>query len=421
MMYFDEKTKGYLTHDNLRLLFRLRNIAIAAQSAAILLAIVYLKMDLPLWALLSTVAFLALFNVYTRMLIRQHRPVAMPELVLQLSVDILVLTVLLSLSGGASNPFAILYLLPLAIAAIMLPARVTWGLAIFTVVCYSLLLVVYIPMPHAHSEMNAFNLHVVGMWLGFVLSAGVIAYFIVGLQKVIQKQAEDLNKAREEAFQSEQLIKLGVLAASTAHDLGTPLNSMALMLEDIEYEEAKQHPELLQKTKVMRQQIERCRQALATLNTSAGSVSLQGGRQIPLTEYLHNLLQNWERQHPSTQIKLKLENVAGAPHIMADEVLNLALTSIIDNAIEVSPHCIEIDASFIQTQWDITIRDYGPGLTSENKHNIGKQGYTTKAHGLGLGLFLSHTVIERLGGVVRLYNHDQGGLCTHIQLPVKFA
>ena len=106
---------------------------------------------------------------------------------------------------------------------------------------------------------------------------------------------------------------------------------------------------------------------------------------------------------------------------MADEVLNLALTSIIDNAIEVSPHCIEIDACFVQTQWDITIRDYGPGLTSENKDNVGKQGFTTKAHGLGLGLFLSHTVIERLGGVVRLYNHDQGGLCTHIQLPAKFA
>lgn len=417
-MYFDEKTKGYLTHDNLRLLFRLRNIAIAAQSVAILLAVVYLEMVLPLTAMLIVVALSCGFNVYTRVRVNRSKPVSVSELVVQLVVDIIVLTILLSLSGGASNPFAILYLIPLTITAILLPAKITWGLAGLTVIGYSSLLVIYVPMPHAHHEMNQFNLHIVGMWLGFVLSAGVIAYFIVGLQKIISQQAKALNKARDDAIRNEQLVKLGVLSTSVAHDLGTPLNSMALLLEDIEYEEAKDSPGLFDKTKVIREQIERCRSALTTLKQSAGSVSLKGGQEILLCDYLHQLINDWQKSHPDTQIALASENCDKA--IMIDEVLNLALTNILDNAAEVSPDRIEVDSSIDQEQWDLTIRDFGPGLTGEDEQKIGKQGYSTKANGLGLGLYLSHAVIERLGGVVKLYNHEGGGLCTHVELPVKF-
>jgi len=419
-MYFDDKSKGYLSHDNLRLLFRLRNIAIAAQSVTILLAVVYLKMELPLWPIVGAVAVLCVFNVYTRYRINQPRPLRLFELVMQLCVDIVVLTVLLSLSGGASNPFAILYLLPLTITAFLLPARVTWGLALLTVVCYSSLLVVYVPMPHAIHHHDAFNLHIVGMWLGFVLSAGVIAYFIVGLQKIIEQQASALHKAREHAFKNEQLVKLGVLAASTAHDLGTPLNSIALLLEDIEYDEAGDQPQLLQKTRQMREQIDRCRQALATLSKSAGNVSLKSGRAMPLTEYLQGLIQNWRQHHPDTAIELHFAQPDSVAAIMADDVLNLALTNIVDNAIEVSPQRIDINASQSRDGWDLEIRDYGPGLSSESQQQIGKQGYSTKQYGLGLGLFLSHTIIERLGGAVKLSNHPDGGLCTHIQLPAQF-
>jgi len=258
----------------------------------------------------------------------------------------------------------------------------------------------------------------VGMWLGFVLSAGVIAYFIVGLQKIISQQARALNKARDDAIRNEQLVKLGVLATSVAHDLGTPLNSMALLLEDIEYEEAKDSPGLFDKTKVIREQIERCRNALTTLKQSAGSVSLRGGQEILLCDYLRQLINDWQKSHPDIKITLASENCDKA--IMIDEVLNLALTNILDNAAEVSPERIEIDSRIDQQQWDLTIRDFGPGLTGEDEQKIGKQGYSTKANGLGLGLYLSHAVIERLGGVVKLYNHEGGGLCTHVELPVKF-
>jgi len=275
-------------------------------------------------------------------------------------------------------------------------------------------------MPHTHNHADMFSLHIVGMWLGFVLSAGVVSYFIVGLQKIIKKQAGALNQAKEQAFKNEQLIKLGVLAASTAHEMGTPLNSITLLLEDIELEDARNHPELLEKTSVIREQITRCREALANLNKSAGSVSLKGGGEKLLVDYLQNLINNWHQKHPETKIEFSLKDSNYNQVIMTDEVLNLALTNIIENAIEVSPRRVTVDASQQESHWLLTIRDYGPGLSDDEIVQIGQQGYTTKDHGLGLGLFLSHSIIQRLGGMVNLYNHTGGGLCTGIQLPIKF-
>jgi len=419
-MYFDEKTKGYLTHDNLHLLFRLRNIAITAQSAAIITALVYLQMALPVWPMLAVIALLSLFNVFTRYRINNPKPVKLVELTLQLSTDIIALSLLLSLSGGGANPFAILYLLPLTIAAILLPTRTIWGLALLTVVCYSIILFFYVPMPFAHNHTDAFNLHIVGMWIGFVLSAGVIAYFIVGLRKVIQQQAKALSKASEDAIRNEQLVKLGVLAATTAHEMGTPLNSMALLIEDIEYEQAPS-PQLLKTTNLLREQITRCQKALSTLTSSAGSASLKGGQQAICADYLQGLVENWKKSHPDMNIDLVLNQDANSNTIMTDEVLNLALTNIVENAAEVSPEKIEINAQAGNNQWALTIRDYGPGLNKEHAEKASQQGYSTKPHGLGLGLFLSHSVIERLGGMVKLSNHEQGGLCTHITLPTNFS
>lgn len=417
-MYFCEKTKGYLTHENLRLLFRLRNIAIVAQTFTIFVALVYLQMALPLIPLLSTVGLLILFNIYTGRRITRARELRLSEVALQIGVDIVILTILLSLSGGASNPFAILYLLPLTISAILLPARVTWGISLLTVVCYSLLLIVYVPMPHAQHHDNAFNLHIVGMWLGFVLSAGVIAYFIVGLQKIIRKQAAALHRANEAAMKSEQLVKLGVLAAGAAHEMGTPLNTLSLELEDLEYIEQYDRQNIQQSIAAMREQIERCRRALANMSQSSGNVSLKSGGEVILSQYLALLLKQWQEHHPQTAFELRQN--PQSPMIMVDEVLNVALSNLVDNAIEVSPDHIVIDVEANNAGWELVIRDFGPGLSPQDQKSIGKKGFTTKQHGLGLGVFLSHSIIERLGGMVKLYNHPEGGLCTHIALPTEF-
>ena len=403
----------------LRQLFILRNLAIGAQVATIVVASWYFQMSLPLAVMVGAIAALALFNFWTFVRVNTGAVPADRELFGQLSVDVAVLTVLLGASGGATNPFAILYLLPLALAATILPARLTWAMAGLTVAAYSALMFYHAPFPHSVLDHeSAFGLHVLGMWIGFVAGAAVVTHFILRMRSIIKAQSASLLRAREEALHNEQLVRLGVLAASTAHEISTPLNSASLLLEDIDFEEAQDLPSLHQKTDAIRAQLGRCRDALEAMSRSAGTIKLHGGREVSLVPYLDELLTAWRRAHPDLEITLNAQIGTGSPTILADELLRQALVNILDNAREASPDAIHIDTAWDTARWHLTIRDFGPGLTPEAREQVGERGYSTKPHGMGLGLYLTHQVIKRLGGVVNLYNHDQGGLCTCISMPL---
>ena len=171
------------------------------------------------------------------MRLRRKLPVSSVEFFAQLMVDVFALTALLYFSGGSTNPFISLYLLPLTIAAAALPWAYTWVMAAITISCYTLLLFYYVPLPHDHEEHNSeFNLHVSGMWLAFVLSTVLIAWFVVKMGISIRERDKDLASAREQALRNEQLIALGTLAAGAAHELGTPLATMAIVSGELQDE-----------------------------------------------------------------------------------------------------------------------------------------------------------------------------------------
>jgi len=161
----------------------------------------------------------------------QPRAVSNLELFAQLGADVAALSILLYYGGGSTNPFVSLYLLPLVIAAATLPGRYTWGMAALTAACYSLLMVYYIPLPHIHQHGDdAFNIHVLGMWLGFVISAVVVAYFVVQMAQAVRSRDEMLARVREEVLRNERIVALGTQAAGAAHEMGTPLSTMAVVI-----------------------------------------------------------------------------------------------------------------------------------------------------------------------------------------------
>lgn len=403
---------------HLRQLFILRNLAIAAQVATLLTASWYLQMELRLGLIIGTIVTLGLFNLWTLLRLRRPSPPGDLELFGQLSVDVAVLTVLLGLSGGAVNPFAIIYLLPLALTATLLPPRLTWSMAALTILAYSALMFVHAPFPHSPLDHEtALGLHVLGMWVGFVAGAAVVTYFILRMRSIVQSQSASLACAREEALQNEQLVRLGVLAASTAHEMSTPLNTASLLLEDIDFEEARSQPSLHAKTHAIGVQLGRCRDALEAMSRSAGTIKLHGGHEVPVVQYLENLVAEWRRAHPEVILTVDAQSHAPCPAILADQLLGQALVNILDNAREASPKAVHIESRWDHTQWHLTVRDFGPGLMPEMHRRVGKQGFSTKPHGMGLGLYLTHQVIKRLGGTVNLYNHEQGGLCTRISMP----
>ena len=174
---------------NLQRLFLLRNIAIAAQ--CLTFALVYWTIDIviPWTQMITVVTLLALLNLLTWIRLHRNWPVSHLEFFLQLQIDVLALSTLLYFSGGSTNPFISLFLLPMTIAAATLPWRYTWTMAIITIACYTLLLFNYVPLPHDHNKhLIEFALHVSGMWLAFVLSTVIIAWFVVKMSSSIREQ-----------------------------------------------------------------------------------------------------------------------------------------------------------------------------------------------------------------------------------------
>ncbi len=404
-------------HIQLRRLVNLRSLAVAAQMITLVAVWKLLEMELEWLPMLAAVASLATFNFFTVLRLNSRKPVSNLELFVQLSIDVLALSVLLFYAGGSTNPFISLYLLPLVIAAATLPSRYTWGMASLTTACYSWLMVYHHPLPHNHQDMDsAFNTHVMGMWLGFVISAVVVAYFVVKMAQAVRTRDEMLVKVREEILRNERLVALGTQAAGAAHELGTPLSTMAVVIGELQHESAAEQTELRESLTLLDEQVRGCKRILDKMMFNAQD----NGEAVPraVDELMEEVLDEWQLLRPAVQYHYDDSHLQPAPKINVDVTLRAALMNLLNNAADASVHSIEIIARRTQLNVILEINDQGPGLSEEVALKAGSAFFTTKVQGRGLGLFLANATIERLGGAVRLFNREQGGATTELILPI---
>jgi two-component system sensor histidine kinase RegB len=334
---------------------------------------------------------------------------------------VLGLTALLYFAGGSTNPLVSLLLLPLMIAATILPARYSWGVAALAVCCYSLLLFWYLPLgeqPHHGEAAAEFNLHVLGMWATFVVSAGLIAHFVASMAHSLRERDRMLALAREEALRNERIVALGTLAAGAAHELGTPLATMTVLADDMAYRYAGQ-PELREDTAEMQTQIANCKAIISSLAGSAGAARGESGRAQAADSFLDEVLAKWLLMRPAVNVDCRWSDVTPAPSIIVEQTLSQAVINLFNNAADASPSRVEIFGRCEADRVVIEINDRGPGLSAEVARRAGEAFFSTKAPaGLGIGLFLANATIERFGGRVQIFNREGGGACTQIALPV---
>ncbi|SCY59387.1 two-component system, sensor histidine kinase RegB [Nitrosospira sp. Nl5] len=404
---------------NLQRLFLLRNIVIAAQSLTFALAHWVLEMQLPWTQMVAVTALLAILNLVTWLRLYRSWPVSSIEFFAQLLVDVFALSTLLYFSGGSTNPFISLYLLPLTIAAAALPWAYTWVMAAITISCYTLLLFYYVPLPHDHEEHNTeFNLHVSGMWLAFVLSTVLIAWFVVKMGISIRERDKDLALAREQALRNEQIIALGTLAAGAAHELGTPLATMAVVTGELQ-KDYTENNEFQNNIRILRDQITHCKRMLTQLLADAGQARAEDGSGQAVDYFLRQVLDKWQLMRPSVKFTYRSKGVQPAPQILNTQLLSQSILNLLNNAADASLKHVEIEANWDQQELHLEILDYGAGLTGEAAQRAGQAFFTSKApgKGFGIGLFLANANIERFGGTVRLTNRE-GGACTQVTLPL---
>ncbi len=403
---------------NLQRLFVLRNIAIICALAAVIIASQMLAMTLPLLPLMLIIAAHGVINILTLLRIRKPHPVSSWEFFVQLVLDTLILCALLYFAGGSTNPFVSLFLLPLVIVASILPQRFTWAMAVLTVGCYSLLIYFFQPLPYAHIEDGVdFDLHVMGMWFSFLLSAGLIVFFVVRMANSLRERDRILTEAREQVMRDQHLVTLGTLATGAAHELGTPLATMAVLVGELRHEHT-DDTDVLGKTKMLRSQLDRCKSILSSITASAGQARPEGGRSFAIDDYLKVVVGLLRSSRPAAKVSYQLEGAQPVPQILADTTLTQALLNILNNAADASIDSIEVKGRWNNERLTLSICDRGEGLNPSVLAAVGTPFFTTKPNGQGLGLYLARAVMQRFGGQVQLFNQNGGGTQAVIELPL---
>jgi two-component system sensor histidine kinase RegB len=375
-------------------------------------------MSLPLLPVSTILAAYATLNGLTWVRLKRQQRVTPGEFALQLSLDTLLFTLLLYHAGGYTNPFVSLFLLPLVISAAILPKIYTWAMAMLTASCYTLLMFHYIPLPHIHMshEGNDFDLHVLGMWFSFLLNAGLIVFFVVKMASSLRERDQELALAREKALQDEHLVTLGTLATGAAHELGTPLATMAVLAKELGRET--DDAEVREKAEIFRQQIDRCKRIISDISSTTGQTRAEGGCRQTIDEYLRQVIEQWRKLRPDARIKFICTGATPSPPIFADKTLTQALFNLLNNAADASPQSIDVHARWTTEQLTLEICDQGPGMAHNVQEAAGTPFFTTKEDGYGLGLYLAHAVINRYRGKLVLTNRPEGGVLAQVIMPL---
>ena len=403
---------------NLRRLLWMRLIILPGMLLALWVASTYLHAELPVTPLLTAVAIMALISLGTQFRLHwlpglAQIPVSKGELFAQLVLDVMLFTILLYLSGGSTNPFAPAYLLPLAMTVVALPGIYVWAMFALTATCYTFLLYYFVPMPMAHA--HDFEMHVWGMWAGFMFSAGLFASFATRVAATVRVRDKMIADMREQQARQDRVVALGTLAAGAAHELGTPLSTMAILLKEMQSDDVTDKANI----GTLQSQIGRCKTILATLSATAGGLRAESGGSEAIDNYVRRLMDQWHQLRPDANAELILFGETPAPYIMVDHTLDQAIINVLNNAADASLDDITIEVAWDNNALDIKVLDHGPGLAQELVDAAGKIIISTKQEGLGVGLYLSYTTLERLGGEIRMYNREHGGACCHMYLPLS--
>jgi two-component system sensor histidine kinase RegB len=404
---------------NLRWISLLRWGAVAGQVITILLAGRFLKSPLPLGAMLGVCGALALANLTLHLwLARGGRPTDR-ACALNLLVDIGALTALLALSGGPENPFAVLYLVHITIGAVILPARWSVFVAAASVLAFSALQI--LPSHELVIAGDASALLLRGRFIAFVVAAAFISTFSLRMSEALRRRGEELDRARSDAEAAERLAALGTLAAGTAHELNTPLGTIAILAGELA---AQLDGDRRAEADEVRKQVQRCKEIISTMLAPRGGADREEPKEFELAPVLEAAVQRWQEGRPGPLPQLVVDpSVARARARLPVRAFEQAIANLLDNAAEATQGraASEVRVQLLRErdELQLTVSDNGIGVPEPLLRRIGEPFFTTKepGRGTGLGLYLARHVVEREGGEMRVESTEGRGTRVTLTVP----
>ena len=403
---------------NVRLLSVLRWLAVGGQLATILTVHVGLGVHLPLVPMLAALGVLVALNLAVLASPWLGVHAGPRRLFAMLLVDVACLTTQLYLSGGVANPFVTLYLLQVVIAAVLLPAWASWTLVAITSALFAGLAIVAPPFALPAGWASTLSPpYVAGSWFNFALAASLLVLFVTRIVRNLSQHDARLAALRQRAVEEEHIVRMGLLASGAAHELGTPLSSIAVMLGDWRRDpQIAAHPALLADLDDMAAEVARCKDILSQVLLASGEVRGQAPVRTTVRHFLSGLVDAW--RHAAAEARYD-HLMTGDPRIVADQALAQTITNLLDNAAEAGATRIALCAALDGDRLVLSVRDDGRGFAPAILEGIGKPYVSTKARrGAGLGLFLATNVLRTLGGTVAAHNRATGGGEVVLTLPL---
>jgi two-component system, sensor histidine kinase RegB len=412
---------------NLSWLVKLRWAAMAGQLVTIGVVHEAMRIELQLAPLLGLLALSLGTNLLAFWWTAKGRAVAPWAIPALMIFDTLLLTALLYFTGGPFNPFSFVYLVQIALATVVLSPRSTWTLVLLSLACSAFLFVGYEELPLGKmSHSQHMRIHLVGMWVAFGVAAAFIVYFLLRITRALARRDAELYETRSLVARQEKLASLATLAAGTAHELATPLSTIALVARELDHQLADPSKLDLARAdaKLIREQVQRCRAILDRMSVRGGEFAGESPVRVELGDVVREALSELA---DSPRIRVELGERTDActldapPRALAVTLQNLLKNA--QDACEDKERDVVLSAMVVDSKVRIEVRDQGVGIPPEVLGRIGEPFFTTKppGRGMGLGIFVSRAMIERLGGHLSIASDPAKGTCVTIDLPYQPA
>ncbi len=417
-------------------LVRLRWVAVFGQFMTIGAVAFLLDIELPLGPLFAIVGLTAVtnagFSFWLANSVRAKRSMIQSDrithgIVAVIVLDLISLTVLLAFSGGLANPFTIFYFVNLALAAVILPARWGWMLGGIAVVCLTLLLFAYKPLPALEQQLaettapRAVRLRDFGLIPALAACAGVVIYFVTRVTRELRQRERELRIAEQQRADSQRLEALGTLAAGAGHELATPLSTIAVVTKELtrHLEGVNAPSTVIEDVALIRSELNRCRSILDRMAGGVGQFEAEPWDTVTVKELLDEVLDELgQQERVRVDYDAKVEQLSMSLPL---QTTAQAIRGVVQNGLDASADqdIVHIRASEEDRHVCLRISDQGPGMPTDVLSRAGEPFYTTKepGGGMGLGLFLTRSVMNRLGGTLEIQSAAGEGVTAIVRIP----
>lgn len=415
-----------LGRQGLQRLLLLRTFVTAASIVAVFALQAFSELEIPVTFIIYLIAAILLSVLVGYWRLAASKLISNFELFSHILVDVLFLIVLLLNTGGASNPLISYLLVLLALTATLLPQIYVNVFAVGGILVYTSFLLLDLSSDHEmamspENEVMTFQLHLVGMWVIFLVSAILISVLITRMANAIKIRELNLAEAREHELRNEQLVAIGTLSAGTAHALGTPLSTMAVLLTELDNLNAEElkTSDIKSDISLLRQQVTRCKNSLTQLIRYYNKDNPEEIENVSLKAFAEDIQDYIVNIHPSSSINFHIDKASKAI-VTSNLSVKHAVINIIENAIKASTSNVEVKFNIskdLPAKFEISVKDDGPGIPNDVMEKLGEPFISRRRESMGLGIFLANAAIERLGGSIEMLNMKEGGALCLIRLP----